>query len=91
MLGHSLLGRRAGLELIIHFSASIFILFVTVILSPIRLALVNLGEKGQGGWWAPPRDRRETIFLFKERASPRESGPNEVRSQQARAPSGAAH
>lgn len=45
MLGHLLLGRRAQLELIIHFSPGIFILFIIMIAFLIRLALVNSGEE----------------------------------------------
>lgn len=48
MLGHLLLERRAELELIIHFSPSVFILFVIMILFLIRLAPVNLGKVGGG-------------------------------------------
>lgn len=48
MLGHLLLEQRAELELIIHFSPSVFILFVIMILFLIRLAPVNLGKVGGG-------------------------------------------
>lgn len=49
MLGHLLLGRRAQLELIIHFSPRVFILLIRIILSLTCLALVSLGEERQGG------------------------------------------
>lgn len=48
MLGHLLLERRAELELIIYFSPSIFILWVVMISSLIRLALVRLDDVGGG-------------------------------------------
>lgn len=53
MLGHLLLGWRAPLELIIHFSPGIFILFIIMTSFLIRLALVNLGEEWHSGWLGP--------------------------------------
>lgn len=83
MLGHLLLGWRAGLELIIHFSPGIFILSVVAILFLIPLALVNLGRSdnlaGSEG---------EPSSSLKKQPSSQENGPDKIRGQQVRVPLG---